>query len=926
MFGLIFIIFFLFTGEAFSEGLKANYEIWVDLERRIIKGNGTLEFDKEGFYEISKGNLVILNLVLNNKSLEIPPKTANPVLKIYNSQKKGSLFLSFEKPFSLTSFPFKLKEFLPFSRDPTLLDLKINILNKKEEIKVFFPCPSNQIQEGESYLCSISQPLSQSPPLIIGKFKELRIFIEEKEFLFLIPEDFSFNLSEKFILGAIKDLKDFFLFQPVNKYWILLEEEKENLPFTLSLPLSVTKENFKEFFLEALVEHNLYYGFNLRSPLLKGLKIYFSSYFLSPKKEAYRKQLLIEDSLESQSFFYFYEWIERIGEEKFQNFWRFYSEKYFGKESNNENFLRVAGDYFKVAFPSWETFEKIKIEVKTDLEFLPQEKKYHLKILLSRNIGGRPLKIEGFILTPKERRSVLFYLDGQERLYEFYLEEKPLEIVLDPYYKVFRKLEKEEKAWKYYHLKEGKLIIYLSRKDLFPVYREFLEDIRKKEGSLKFETPSWGDLPQENIIFLDSFPQNFHWEIPKEGVYFKILPHPKFSEFFIAFLKISSLKDWKEFKKKKGEVINFEEFYFKKGKFLVSIPSKEREGLVVNLKEEFRAYGIERSQLKSLKDFVPKWLSLQAFLIGEVHNRYEHHLFQLEVIKTLYNYYKDLVIGLEMVQAPFQKYLDEFIEGKLSEKELLEKIEYFERWKFDYNLYRDIFLWAKEKKIRLWALDVPQEIVKKVSKEGFLSLSPEEKMLLPELDLDQPAYKEYLRKIYEKHKFETPTNFEYFYQAQVLRDSWMAERIVEFLRANPSKKMIVLVGKGHLINYYGIPTALKSRNFHNFKTILLGEHEELIPSLGDYWFFPSPKEYEQSPQLGVDLEETFEGLKIKKVLKESLAEKVGLKVGDFLLKADSRDLRKISDLRLELTFKRKGEKLLLTIKREEKILRIEVNL
>jgi uncharacterized iron-regulated protein len=105
-------------------------------------------------------------------------------------------------------------------------------------------------------------------------------------------------------------------------------------------------------------------------------------------------------------------------------------------------------------------------------------------------------------------------------------------------------------------------------------------------------------------------------------------------------------------------------------------------------------------------------------------------------------------------------------------------------------------------------------MIKKVFKEGIRSLYGEEKLFLPELDLYRPEYRVFLEEVFKKHEFhDNNTNFEYFFQAQVLRDENMAEKAIEFLKKNPSYKMVILVGKGHLLYGYGIPASFKRRNF-----------------------------------------------------------------------------------------------------------------
>ncbi|MFN3568321.1 MAG: PDZ domain-containing protein, partial [Caldimicrobium sp.] len=86
--------------------------------------------------------------------------------------------------------------------------------------------------------------------------------------------------------------------------------------------------------------------------------------------------------------------------------------------------------------------------------------------------------------------------------------------------------------------------------------------------------------------------------------------------------------------------------------------------------------------------------------------------------------------------------------------------------------------------------------------------------------------------------------------------------------------------------------------------------------LADYWFPLPSLDYKKSPSLGVVLEETSGGLKIKEVLKGTLAEELKLSQGDVILKVDGKPVNKISDLKLILTFKEKGSFITLQIKRD----------
>ena len=139
--------------------------------------------------------------------------------------------------------------------------------------------------------------------------------------------------------------------------------------------------------------------------------------------------------------------------------------------------------------------------------------------------------------------------------------------------------------------------------------------------------------------------------------------------------------------------------------------------------------------------------------VGETHDRFSHHMTELEIIKDLHRRGKKIAIGMEMFERTFQHVLDAYIEAGIDEKAFLRGTEYFKRWAFDYNLYRPIMLFARSERIPVIALNQKKEIVDKVFHSGLDSLSGEEKKLVPsQMDFSDNAYRERLRAAFQEHE------------------------------------------------------------------------------------------------------------------------------------------------------------------------------
>ena len=316
---------------------------------------------------------------------------------------------------------------------------------------------------------------------------------------------------------------------------------------------------------------------------------------------------------------------------------------------------------------------------------------------------------------------------------------------------------------------------------------------------------------------------------------------------------------------------------------------------------------VEISTLKTLPELMEHVVDKKIVYIGENHVQFSNHLIELEVIKDLHRRGKTIAIGMEMFQRPFQKVLDDYIEGKIDEREFLKGTQYFKRWGFDYNLYRPILLFARSEKIHVVALNQRQEIVDKVFRSGLDSLSEEERKFVPSgMDFSDDGYEERLKKIFQEHEDFGARDFNFFYQAQILWDETMAESIDEFLKAHPSYQMVVLAGNGHLAYGSGIPKRTARRNGYDYAIIL--NDADLRKDIADYVLFQGTILGETSPKLMVLLTEKRGKVEVAGFHPGSNSEKAGMRVGDIILSIDHTPIHEIDDVKIDLLSRKKGEK------------------
>ena len=314
--------------------------------------------------------------------------------------------------------------------------------------------------------------------------------------------------------------------------------------------------------------------------------------------------------------------------------------------------------------------------------------------------------------------------------------------------------------------------------------------------------------------------------------------------------------------------------------------------------------GEERLDFEAL---VAKLAEERVVMIGEVHDRYDHHLNQLELVCRLHRRHADLAIGLEFFQQPFQDPLDAYLDLRIDTPEMLARTEYYDRWHFDYRLYAPILEFARGRGIPVVALNAPQEISSKVAKEGIASLSEAERAQFPaQLDRDLPGYRERLRAVFDEHPEIQQMSFENFVDAQLIWDESMAERAARYLGAHPGGHLVVLAGDGH-VTRSGIPARFGRRSGVEAVNLLQGEPKDIAPEDADYVLVSETIELPRVGKIGVTLDTSGDRLVVSDFSEDSAAKDIGILSQDRIVELDGKPIASLADLKVALIDKRPGD-------------------
>ncbi|MEJ2685393.1 MAG: ChaN family lipoprotein [Candidatus Sulfobium sp.] len=490
-------------------------------------------------------------------------------------------------------------------------------------------------------------------------------------------------------------------------------------------------------------------------------------------------------------------------------------------------------------------------------------------------------------------------IEKGKQYFELNADENPRELIVDKDYDVMRRLSKDELPPVISRLlgAEKKLIVY--GKDDEGKYADLIR-IFQGDG---FKPVDVKDLKDADIQSSSLLILGFNSRVlerlfadvgsPLPGFELVVRNNPLDPSEVVAYANADSKEEAALAAPKIFHYGKYSVLRFQKGRNVDKETEETDRGMVFGLSEPVE--GVEPKNSLKLDGIIDRIKDAPLIFIGERHTNYEDHRVELDVITALQRQGRKFAIGMEMFQRPFQKWIDEYLAGTIDEKEFLKKTEYFKRWRYDYNLYREILEYAKAKGIPVVALNLDSEIIKKVAKGGLDALSSDQREeISADMNMADEAYRKRLKEIFQGHP--AGADFENFYQSQILWDETMAHSIAEFLKKKTDYQMVVLAGAEHIMYDSGIPNRAYRLTGRKFVTLINGEYDQ---GVGNYVLFPKEMKAPFTAKLGVMINDKS-GRAVIEDLVPGAALKAGMKKGDIITSVNGWKVKEISDIKIGL--------------------------
>jgi len=238
------------------------------------------------------------------------------------------------------------------------------------------------------------------------------------------------------------------------------------------------------------------------------------------------------------------------------------------------------------------------------------------------------------------------------------------------------------------------------------------------------------------------------------------------------------------------------------------------------------------------QDLLARMARQRVVLLGETHDRFDIHRWQLHVAAGLLALRGNIVLGFEMFPRRVQPVLDAWAAGQLDTETFLAQSDWDVVWRFDPDLYLPLFQFCRQFGVPMRALNCYRSLVTRVGKEGWDAVPVDERDGLTPARPASPEYRRYLFDITgggragrEVTDPQDPA-FNRFVRAQQTWDRAFACNIAAALAAPDAPLVIGIIGRGHLEYRHGTPFQLADLGVSDVSVLLPSDAEHFDMSVG----------------------------------------------------------------------------------------------
>ncbi|QQS47600.1 MAG: ChaN family lipoprotein [Acidobacteriota bacterium] len=236
-----------------------------------------------------------------------------------------------------------------------------------------------------------------------------------------------------------------------------------------------------------------------------------------------------------------------------------------------------------------------------------------------------------------------------------------------------------------------------------------------------------------------------------------------------------------------------------------------------------RVYDSKHKRFIDFETMLAELAKADLTFVGEQHDDPATHRLERAILEGLSRRQAPVTVSLEMFERDVQAHLDEYLAGRMSEDEFLEKSRPWPRYATD---YRPLVEFAKYHGWPVIAANTPRRLASKISREGMSAVegaSPGDRPLMA-AQIQCPIDDYYQRFVDTMRSHPGPNGksedakapmdpqtramIERFYYAQCVKDETMAESIAARFGEGPRTLVVHFNGAFH--SDYGLGTAARA--------------------------------------------------------------------------------------------------------------------